>query len=101
MDRNGPRVTTRGLVNLYPAVKAVPRAKLMKKSVTDFLRDPISPPMGVTYLVERGTRPGLNAALAWSAGALIILAEVRDAWVGPTVGRSSERVVVSGIVYTG
>jgi hypothetical protein len=29
------------------------------------------PPMGVTYLVERGTRPGLNAALAWSAGALM------------------------------
>ena len=27
---------------------------------------------GCTYLVERGTRPGLNAALAWSAGALII-----------------------------
>ena len=28
--------------------------------------------MGVTYLVERGTRPGLNAAQAWSAGALIM-----------------------------
>ena len=24
------------------------------------------------HLVERGSRPGLNAALAWSAGALII-----------------------------
>ena len=32
---------------------------------------PEMPPMGVTYLVEQGTRPGLNAALAWSAGALI------------------------------
>ena len=31
----------------------------------------------------------------------IISAEVRDAWVGPTVGRSSERVVVSVTVYNG
>ena len=50
--------------------------------------------MGVTYLVERGTRPGLNAALAWSAGALINLA-LKDSihqvmgpiliWLGLTV----------------
>ena len=39
------------------------------------LRCAKSPPMGVTYLVERGTRPGLNAALAWSAGALIVIRE--------------------------
>ena len=31
----------------------------------------------------------------------IISAEVRDAWVGPTVGRSSNRVLVSGIAYNG
>ena len=30
-----------------------------------------------------------------------ILCKVRDAWVGPTVGRSPERVLVSGIVYNG
>ena len=31
----------------------------------------------------------------------IFSAEVRDAWFGPTVGRSCERVVVSVIVYNG
>ena len=31
----------------------------------------------------------------------ILSAEVRDAWFGPAVGRSSERVVVSVIVYNG
>ena len=31
----------------------------------------------------------------------IFSAEVRDAWVGPAVGRSSECVLVSGIVYNG
>ena len=41
------------------------------KKCDELLPDPKSPPMGVTYLVERGTRPGLNAAQAWSAGALM------------------------------
>ena len=31
----------------------------------------------------------------------IFSVEVRDAWVGPVVGRSSECVLVSGIVYNG
>ena len=45
----------------------------------------------------------LSASLCGSADGqgAIFSAEVRDAWVGPTVGRSSERVLVSGIVYNG
>ena len=45
----------------------------------------------------------LSASVCGSADTqdAILSAEVRDAWVGPTVGRSSERVLVSGIVYNG
>ena len=45
----------------------------------------------------------LSASLCGSADGqgAIFSAEVRDAWFGPTVGRSSERVVVSVIVYNG
>ena len=51
-------------------------------------------------LVEPDT---LSASLCGSADAqnAIFSVEVRDAWVGPGVGRSSERVLVSGIVYNG
>ena len=51
-------------------------------------------------LVEPDT---LGASVCGSAGAqdAIFSVEVCDAWVGPTVGRSSERVVVSVIVYNG
>ena len=51
-------------------------------------------------LVEPDT---LSASLCGSADgqSAIFSAEVRDAWVGPTVGRSSECVLVSGIVYNG
>ena len=45
----------------------------------------------------------LSASVCGSADTqdAIFSAEVRDAWVGSTVGRSSERVVVSVIVYNG
>jgi hypothetical protein len=45
----------------------------------------------------------LSASVCGSADTqdTIFSAEVRDAWFGPTVGRSSERVVVSVIVYNG
>ena len=45
----------------------------------------------------------LNTSFGGSADVqgAIFSAEVRDAWVGPTVGRSSERVVVSVTVYNG
>jgi hypothetical protein len=45
----------------------------------------------------------LSASLCCSADGqgAIFSVEVRDAWVGPVVGRSSERVLVSGIVYNG
>ena len=51
-------------------------------------------------LVEPDT---LSASVCSSADIqdAIFSAEVRDAWVGPAVGRSSERVVVSVIVYNG
>ena len=43
----------------------------------------------------------LSAPLCGSADGegAIISAEVRDAWVGPAVGRSSERVLGAGYVY--
>ena len=55
----------------------------------------------ILYLLFELDTP--NASLCGSADGqgAIISAEVRDAWVGPTVGRSSERVLVSGIVYNG
>ena len=45
----------------------------------------------------------LSASLCGSADGqgAIFSVEVRDAWVGPVVGRSSERVFVSGVVYNG
>ena len=51
-------------------------------------------------LIEPDT---LSSSVCGSADAqdAIFSVEVRDAWVGPTVGRSSERVVVSVIVYNG
>ena len=51
-------------------------------------------------LVESDT---LSASVCGSADAqhAIFSVHVCDAWVGPTVGRSSERVLVSGIVYNG
>ena len=51
-------------------------------------------------LVEPDT---LSASVCGSADAqnAIFSVQVRDAWVGPPVGRSSECVVVSGIVYNG
>ena len=45
----------------------------------------------------------LSAPVCGSADAqdALFSVQVRGAWVGPTVGRSSERVVVSVIVYNG
>ena len=45
----------------------------------------------------------LSASLCGSADdqSAVFSVEVRDAWVGPVAGRSSERVLVSGIVYNG
>ena len=57
--------------------RTAPDGELMKKCDEIFAFDellnlaPKAFQWGCTYLVERGTRPGLNAALAWSAGALI------------------------------
>ena len=44
--------------------------------------------LAVVSLVERGSRPGLNAALAWSAGALIIAHE--DTKISSTVVKSGK-----------
>ena len=51
-------------------------------------------------LIEPGT---LSASLCGSADAqdAIFSVHVRDAWVGPTVGRPFECVLVSDIVYNG
>ena len=51
-------------------------------------------------LIEPDT---LSASVCGSADTqdAIFSAEVRGAWFGSTVGRSSERVVVSVIVYNG
>ena len=45
----------------------------------------------------------LSASVCGSADTqgAIFSVQVRDAWVGPVVGRSSERELVSGIVYNG
>ena len=80
------------------------------------------------YLSPTYDPPGPDSAAVWTAGGMIgsilcllfeldmlnaslcgspdaqdtkFSAEVRDAWVGPTVGRPSECVLVSDIVYNG
>ena len=54
----------------------------------------------IYLLVEPDT---LSASVCGSADGqwAVFSAEVSDAWVGPTVGRSSERVLGAGNVYNG
>ena len=51
-------------------------------------------------LFELNTLSASGYGSADAQGAIFSV-QVRDTWVGPVVGRSSECVVVSGIVYTG
>jgi hypothetical protein len=55
----------------------------------------------ILYLLLELDTPSASVCGSADVQGVIISAEVRDAWVGPTVGRSSECVVVKGIVYTG